>query len=166
MSCIATFYLLLESQHTEFIAAHRDEKKVTYKSTLFGKKEIVTGEKYLWEYLDDAAKTKEDLPYSGFVLVDYLFVFTTFPEDLDAELTAVEIDEHYTVFSADLASRLAEYFKANPPADKALTTFAAEERPGENATEYAEALREVHGLFLAWMQRVNPGEFGVLHLSF
>ena len=52
MSSFATFYILSEASRSAFGDAQRDQKTVTYKRGLFGTKEIVTGDRFLWEYLD------------------------------------------------------------------------------------------------------------------
>jgi 2-hydroxychromene-2-carboxylate isomerase len=52
MSSIATFYVLSEASRAAFDDAQRDQKTVAYKRGLFGTKEIVTGDQFLWEYLD------------------------------------------------------------------------------------------------------------------
>lgn len=77
MSSIATFYLLANTKRAEFIDAHRNQKTVTHKRGLFGTKEIVTGDRFLWEYLDSAATDKTDFPFSGFTFIDYFFTFLT-----------------------------------------------------------------------------------------
>ena len=49
MSSIATFYILSEASRSAFDDAQRDQKTVAYKRGLFGTKEIVTGDRFLWE---------------------------------------------------------------------------------------------------------------------
>lgn len=114
MSSIATFYLLPETGRAEFTDAHRNQKSITYKRSLFGRKEVITGERFLWEYLDSAATDRTELPFSGFPLIDYLFTFvaTNLPENLQAALSAAAIDEHYYAISADLAAKFAEYLQS------------------------------------------------------
>lgn len=167
MSCIATFHVLPESKRPEFTDAHRNQKQVTYKKTLFGKKEIVTGDKYLWEYLNEAATKTEDLPFSGFAIVEYLFTYVELPEALNAELEGASIDDYYTALSANLAGRLAEHLETHTPTVETLTAFAAEEWPKEKDSEQTgRVLREVHDHLVTWFRSVGPNEFGVLHLSF
>src|SRR5688572_5284513 len=107
MSSIATFYVLPESKRAQFTEAHRTEKEVT------------TGERFLWEYLDSATTDKTDFPFSGFVLIDYFFTFvtSTLPKDLKTGLAAAAIDEHYYAISRDLAATFAEYLQTHPPGD-------------------------------------------------
>ena len=72
MSSIATFYILSEASRSAFDDAQRDQKTVTYKRGLFGTKEIVTGDRFLWEYLDSTTAGKTGFDFSGFAFIDYL----------------------------------------------------------------------------------------------
>lgn len=166
MSSIATFYLMHEAKRAEFTEAHRTEKTVTYKRTLFGKKEVTTGERFLWEYLDSTTIDKTDFPFSGFVFIDYFFAFVTrtLPKDLEAALAAAAIDEHYYAISSALAATFAEYLQAHPADDAALTAFAAEQNGDD--PEYVRALRETHDFVLRCSSQIPPGRFGVLHITF
>jgi hypothetical protein len=166
MSSIATFYVLPNSKRVEFAEAHRTEKTVTYKRTLFGRKEVVTGERFLWEYLDSATTDKIDFPFSGFVFIDYFFTFvtSTLPKDLETALAGAAVDEHYYAISSDLAATFAEYLQTHPPDDAALSAFAAEQNADD--PEYVRALRETHDFILRWFSRIAPGSFGALHITF
>lgn len=167
MSSIATFYLLPETGRAEFTDAHRNQKSITYKRSLFGRKEVITGERFLWEYLDSAATDRTELPFSGFPLIDYLFTFvaTNLPENLQAALSAAAMDEHYYAISADLAAKFAEYLQSYTKSPTALSTFAAEHNPSGGA-EYLRLLTEAHHFVLLWFRRIVPGNFGVLHITF
>ena len=164
MSCIASYYILPETKRPEFAEARRTEKTVTTKRTFFGTKQVVTGERYLWEYLNDVAKPLE-LPFSGFMLVAYLFTFLELPEALRQAAKASSLDKHYLAYSAELAAELANHLEAHPPSTAALEEFAEEENAPSPA-EYVEALRETHAIVVDWFRRTQPGSFGVLHLSF
>jgi len=165
MASIATFYLLPETQRAEFLAAHRDQKTVTYRRSLFGKKEVVKGERYLWEYLDAEAGKRREFPFSGFVLIDYFYTFVSLPPELDAELESTGVDENYTAISAGLAASLGQFLEAHPAEPAALAAFA-EEEGREPSPEYVQALRETHDFLLDWFRHIAPGKFGVLHLTF
>lgn len=167
MSSIATFYLLPDSQRAEFDEARRTEKTITYKRTLFGKKEVITGERYLWEYLDAAAPAKTEFPFSGFVFIDYLFTFVaaSAPEDVEAAMRSAAISDHYHVISPSVAATLAAHLQSPPPDADALAEFATEQSPGD-IPEYVDALGKAHDFILQWFARVTPGHFGVLHLTF
>ena len=90
MSSIATFYILSEANRSAFADAQRNQKTVTYNRGLFGTKEIVTGDRFLWEYLDSATTGKTDFDFSGFAFIDYLLSFVTasLPEHLNVALKA------------------------------------------------------------------------------
>jgi hypothetical protein len=167
MSSIATFYILPESKRAEFSDAHRNQKTIHYKRTLFGRKEVVIGERYLWEYLDSVPADKTDFPFSGFACIDYLFTFviSNLPKDLKSALAGAAVDKHYYVISSDLAATFAEYLHAHPPESDALATFAAEQNP-DDAAEYAQCLRETHDFLLRWFSEISSGRFGVLHITF
>jgi hypothetical protein len=166
MSSIATFYILPDSKRAEFAEAHRTEKTVTYKWTLFGRKEVVTGERFLWEYLDAATADKSDFPFSGFAFIDYFFTFgtSTFPKELVTALASAAVDDNFYVISSDMAAAFAEYLQSHPPQDAALSAFATEHNPDD--TEYAQTLRQTHDFVLHWFRRVSSGSFGVLHITF
>lgn len=167
MSSIATFYLLPDTKRAEFTDAHRNQKTVTYKRGLFGTKEIVTGDRFLWEYLDSATTDRTDFPYSGFEFIDYFFKFLTasLPKHLESALRSAAIDDHYFAFSADLAASFSEYLNSHPPDLGALSAFAAAHNP-DGSKEYVAALREAHEFVLPWFRSISPGRFGVLHITF
>ena len=165
MSSIATFYLLPETGRAEFLSAHRNQKSVTHKRAFFGTKEVVTGERFLWEYLDTAATQRTAFPMSGFVIVDYLFTFVALPEPLVSALNEGAEDDPYYVITAELATSLAQFLGAHVPSLEALSAFAEESTPDPTG-EYAQALLKTHDLLLDWFSRIPAGTFGVLHLTF
>jgi len=167
MSSVATFYILPEAKRAEFTNAHRNQKTVTYKRGLFGTKEVVTGDRFLWEYLDSTITDKTDFPFSGFAFIDYFFTFvtSTLPKELETALAGAALDEHYYSFSSDLAASFAQYLQSHPPDSAALASFAAEQQP-DGGAEYVQCLRETHDFILGWFGRVAPGSFGVLSISF
>ncbi|MBI5799779.1 MAG: hypothetical protein HZA92_03500 [Verrucomicrobia bacterium] len=167
MSSIATFYILPEAKRAEFTDAHRNQKRVTYKRTLFGQKEVVTGERFLWEYLDAASTDRTDFPFSGFAFIDYFFTFvtSTLPKDMESALAGAAVDEHHYAFSAELAASFAEYLRLHPPESAGFSAFAAEHNPSGGA-EYVQILRETHDFLVRWFGRIATGTFGVLHITF
>jgi hypothetical protein len=167
MSSVATLYILPDFKREEFTDAHRNQKTVNYKRTLFGMKQVVSGERFLWEYLDFATKDKTDFPFSGFIFIDYFFSFVTrnLPEDLTSALASAAVDENYYAISSDLASSLAEYLHSHVPESSALTTFATEHNP-DGGAEYTKCLLETHNFLLRWFSQIAPGKFGVVHITF
>lgn len=167
MSSTANFYILPEAQRAEFLDAHRGQKTVTFKRAFFGQKEVVTGERYLWEYLDSATQDRTCLPFSGFAFIDYFFenVAASLPEPLASALASAALDEHYYAIPADLAAELADHLRSHPPAVSALTAYAAVEHPREGQ-EYVAALVETHDFLLHWFSRIPPLHFGVIHITF
>jgi|JI10StandDraft_1071094.scaffolds.fasta_scaffold205818_2 hypothetical protein len=169
MSSLATFYLLPEAKRSEFTEAHRNQKRVTYKRTLFGQREIVTGDRFLWEYLDSDSVSVDrvDFPFSGFAFIDYFLTFVAqrLPKDLESALAEATMDDHYFTFSAELAARLAAYLRSHPPDVDSLSVFASE-HDSRGGAEYIQMLGETHDFLLAWFDRVVANTFGVLHLTF
>lgn len=167
MSSIATFYLLPETRRAEFTDAHRNQKSITYKRSLFGRKEVITGDRFLWEYLDSATTDSTEFPFSGFALINYLFTFVAnnLPENLKSALSGAAIDDHYYAFSAELAAKLSECLESHPPSPTALFAFAAEHNPSGGA-EDLRVLTETHDFVLLWFRSIAPGNFGVLHITF
>ena len=167
MSSIATFYSLPEGKRTEFSEAYRNQRRVTYKRTLFGRKEVVTGEKFLWEYLDATNSDRTDFPFSGFAFIDYFFAFVTsrLPKHLESALASAAVDESYYVFSAELAARFAEYLQQHPPDPAGLSAFAAEHNPSGGG-DYVQTLRETHDFLVRWFGGIATGTCGVLHITF
>jgi hypothetical protein len=167
MSSIATFYILPETKRVEFTDAHRNQKTITFKRTLFGRKEVVTGDRFLWEYLDAANADRTDFPFSGFAFIEYFFTFvaSTLPKDMESALAGAAVDEHHYVFSAQLAASFAEYLRLHPPESAALSAFVAEHNPTGGA-EYVRVLGETHDFLLRWFSRIASGSFGVLHITF
>ncbi|WP_265594024.1 hypothetical protein [Haloferula sp. BvORR071] len=164
-SSIATFYLLRESARGEFAEAKRTEKKITYKHGLFRTKEIVTGERFLWEYLDEAAEERIEFPHSGFVLIDYLFTFLEGAERIQTEFAAAAIDANYYSIPGEMAERVARFLEDNPPDDKALESFA-DQHGAQSPRQHAKLLKDTHETLRSWFRRVNGDKFGVLQLTF
>jgi hypothetical protein len=80
MSCIATFYVLPVAEHSAFLSAKEREPRVEEKKVLFLKfRQSIAGE-HIWDFLARVAKKKIDLEFSGFLLVDYLFVYLQISE--------------------------------------------------------------------------------------
>ena len=153
-----------ESQHTEFESAYANEKKVTYKSGLFGKKEVVTGERFVWEYLDEAAASKIDFDYSGFLFIDYFFTYVVLPDDIQTRLNSGCRGEHYYLIDSSLASAIRGYLTAHRPSIESLTEYSIGE--GKIDREYPDALLSVHDQIVDWMGSCTNGTFLVLHLTF
>lgn len=164
MSSILTVYQMPEARRAAFEHAHANEKTVTYKSGFFGKKEIVTGERYLWEYLDEAAIGKIDFPYSGFLFIEYFFTFLELPDDIQAKLNASALNDHYYLIDAVLAAEILAFLDANAPSAAALASFAESE--GRNEPDYIEALLSTHSQIAQWLSTCTGGTFLVLHLTF
>lgn len=165
MSSIATFYLLPESARTDFEEAKRTEKTITYKRGIFRTKEIVTGDRFLWEYLDEAAEERIEFPYSGFVLIDYLFTFLEGVEPIQSDFATAAIDANYYSIPRPMAERVALFLEANPPDGKALETFA-DQHGAESPKQHAKLLRETHETLKHWFRKVSQERFGVLQLTF
>lgn len=164
-SSIATFYLLRESVRPEFEEAKRTEKKITYQRGLFRTKEVITGERFLWEYLDEAAVEKIEFPHSGFVLIDYLFTFLEGVEPIQTDFASAAIDANYYSIPGTMAERVTQFLEANPPDDDALQSFA-DQHGAQSPRQHAKLLRETHEMLKTWFRRVNEGKFGVLQLTF
>jgi hypothetical protein len=164
MSSILTIYRVDELSRTEFEHAYVNEKKVTYKTGLFGKKEVVTGDQYLWEYLDEAAIEQIDFEYSGFLFIDYFFTFVILPDDLQAELNASARGEHYYLIGSSLASRIRSFLEERTPSAEALTVYANEE--GKIEPGYVDALISTHNQIIEWLSSCTKDSFLVLHLTF
>lgn len=167
MSSLATFYILPAAKRESFAEARRTEKTVTYKKGFmgFGSREVVTGERYLWEYLDLEATSTHDFQYSGFAIVEYFFTFVQLSEPLQAQLNAASSpDGHYYQFEHSLASSIAEHLENHPPDHAELTEFASEQ--GQKASEYVPLLTETHDTLIQWLRLVSSSHFGVLHLTF
>lgn len=167
MSSIATFYVLPESKRAAFSEAKRNQKTVRYQRGFFGTKEVVTGDRFLWEYLDAECLERTEFPYSGFVFVDYFFTYlvSRLPQDLESALGGAAVDEHHYMFSAMLAAGLAAYLQSHPPDAIALGEFVVENNPDAGG-EYVGALRETHDWLLGWFSGLQGGSFGVIHVTF
>jgi len=167
VSSFATFYILAEASRSAFDDAQRDQKTITYKRGLFGTKEIVTGDRFLWEYLDSTATGKTEFDFSGFAFIDYLLSFVTasLPEHLNVALRSSMVDDHYFVISADFASCFAEYLRSHPPDATALQAFVADNNPDADE-EYIGALRETHDFLVRWFDSIDRNSFGVIHVTF
>ena len=167
MSSIATFYILSDANRSAFADAQRSQKTVTYKRGLFGTKQIVTGDRFLWEYLDSAATCKTEFDFSGFAFIDYLLSFVTasLPEHLNVALRNAMVNDHYFVISADFASRFSEYLRSHPPDATALNFFVADNNPDADE-EYIGTLRETHDFLVRWFGSIDRNSFGVIHITF
>lgn len=167
MSSIATFYILAEDKRDSLTEARKTEKTVTLKKGFlgFGSRAVITGERYLWEYLDQESASKHNFDYSGFVIVDYFFTFVQFPEPLQTQLTtASSPDGHYFQFEHPLASAIAEYLEKHPPDHAELVDFASEQ--GQDASLHVPLLIETHSTLIQWLRLVSSSQFGILHLTF
>lgn len=164
-SSIATFYLLRESARPEFEEAKRNEKTITYQRGFFRTKEIVTGERFLWEYLDEAAEEKLEFPHSGFVMIDYLFTFLEGAEPIQTDFAEAAIDANYYAIPGSMAERVRRFLEDNPPDDRALESFAGQ-HGAQSPRHHAKLLRETHEMLMTWLRRVNGEKFGVLQLTF
>ncbi len=167
MSSIATFYILEASKRDSFAEARRTEKTHTYTKGFlgFGRREVVTGDRYLWEFLDQEAASKHDFDHSGFLIVDYFFTFIQLPSRLQARLTeATSPDGHYYEFSHSLATAIAGHLESHPPNQAELSEFAAEQ--GHDSADYVPLLTETHSTLTEWLRRVSASHIGVLHVTF
>ena len=167
MSSIATFYILAEDKRDLFTEARKTEKTVTFKKGFFGfdVREVVTGDRFLWEFLDQEATSKHDFDYSGFIIVDYFFTFVQLPDPLQTQLTAATSpDGHYFQFEHLLASSLVDHLQSHPPDHAELAEFAREQ--GHDASECVPLLIETHSTLIQWFRLVTLSQFGVLHLTF
>lgn len=167
MSSFATFYVLPEAKRLAFEEARRTEKTVTWQRGFlgFGRREVVTGDRYLWEFLDEEAEAKHEFEESGFVLIDYFLTFVTLPEPLQTQLgAATSPDAHYYRFEPSLAAALAGYLETHPPDPSELRTFASEQ--GHEAEDSVPRLTACHDTLIGWWRRVSESRFGVLHLTF
>jgi hypothetical protein len=167
MSSLATFYLLAESDREACIQAHRSQRIVTYKRSLFGTREVTTGDRFFWEYLDSASVEKIDFPFSGFAVIDYLFTFAPqwLPSGLQIDLENSSLDENYYLVSQSLAVLLADSLGSQHPDEAKLHEFAVEQAP-QDALEYVPILRETHEFLRGWFSSIPVGSFGVIHLTF
>ncbi len=164
-SSIATFYLLRESARPEFEEAKRTEKTITYERGFFRTKEVITGDRFLWEYLDEAAEEKLEFPHSGFVMIDYLFTFLEGAEPIQTDFAAAAIDANFYSIPGSMAERVTRFLEDNPPDDKALESFAGQ-HGAQSPRHHAKLLRETHEMLMTWLRRVNGEKFGVLQLTF
>ena len=165
MSSIATFYLMRESARNEFEEAKRNEKTITYKRGFFRTKEVVSGERFLWEYLDEAAEERIEFPYSGFIMIDYLFTFLEGAEPIQTDFAAAAIDANYYAIPGPMAERVAGFLESNPPDGKALESFA-DQHGAQSPKEHAVLLRETHETLKHWLGKISKERFGVLQLTF
>ncbi len=167
MSSIATFYILPELQRAECSEAHLTQKTITYKKTFFGRKMVSTGERFFWEYLDQATQDRVDFPYSGFAFIEYFlnFLAREFPEDLEADFSASALDDNYYLIAPPIAARLVAYLKTNPPENARLSEFVQLENV-DDVDAWVKSLSGTHDFCLEWFKRITVGKFGVIHLTF
>lgn len=165
MSCIATFYVLPESQHAAFLSAKQREPRVeTTKILFFTRRKQVDGEQ-IWEFLDRVATKKVDLEFSGFLLVDYLFVFLRIKGDEYFQ----RLDDNYSALTPDGAEKLAALLAARPVDRAGIERYLKDDgRPLAEAEreDTLNAYETAHSKLAEWCASVRPGTFGVLHLSF
>lgn len=167
MSSIATFYALSESKRDSFAEARRTVKTITIKKVFLGfvSREVSTGDRYLWEYLDQEFISKHDFDHSGFFIVDYFLTFIQLPEPLSTQLAAATSpDCHYFQFEHSLASAIADHLESHPPVHAELSEFANEQ--GQDASEYVPLLIETHNMLIQWFRLITSKQFGILHLTF
>lgn len=165
MSCIATLYVLPESQHADFLSSNRREPRIEEKKFLFfTQRKQVPGE-HVWEFLDRVAMKRTDLEYSGFLLVDYLFVYL---QIRDADYFD-RLDEYYSALSPSGAQKLSAFLTTRPVDRAAIEHYLKEDgRPlAESEREDTLAAYEkTHADMLSWCTSIRGETFGVLHLSF
>ena len=167
MSCIATFYLLPEARRAEFETAKKNEPTTSYERRLvFFKVPVISGGPPLYEYLDGAATSRLELPYSGFAIISYLFNFRGEDPVLVPLLKQAEFDEYFHVFSPAVARSVATCLSANPPVREELQKFAREEESEGDVEETVSVLTETHRILAEWFSQVREGQVGILHLSF
>ena len=130
-----------------------------------GGRGVVTGDRYLWDYLDQLSGEKHDFDYSGFALIDYFLTFVALPEPLKTLLgLATSPDGHYYCFDYPLAADVSSYLETHPPDPTELSGFASEQ--GQVPGDYARLLMASHDALIRWLKCVSPSHCGVLHLTF
>ncbi len=167
MSSLATFYILPDSKFGECKDAHQNQKTIAYKKTFFGRKEVTTGERFFWEYLEQATRDRLDLPYSGFAFIEYFLNFLPreLPEDLEADFNASALDDNYYLFTHPIATRFVAYLKSNQPDAVRLREFV-QEQDADEVNAWVESISGTHDFSLQWFERITVGNFGVIHLTF
>ena len=165
MSCIATLHLLPESQHAAFLSSKEREPRVENTKVLFfTRRKQVAGEQ-IWEFLDRVAAKKFDLEFSGFLLVDYLFVYLRIRGDDYFQ----RLDDNYLALMPDGAEKLAALLAARPVDRAAIERYLRDDgRPlaESERDDTLNAYEMAHSKLAEWCASVRPGRFGVLHLSF
>jgi hypothetical protein len=165
MSCIATLYVLPEGQHAGFMSSKEREPRVEQKKVLFFTlRKQVAGEQ-VWEFLDRVATNKTDLDFSGFLLVDYLFVYLQIAGDGYFE----RLDEYYSALSPGGAEKLGAFLATRPVDRAAIEHYLKEDgRPlaESERDDTLAAYEKAHSSLLEWCATIRAGVFGVLHLSF
>ena len=165
MSCIATLYVLPEAQRAAFSSAKEREPRVEEKKVLFFRfRKAIPGE-HVWEFLDRESKEKTDLDFSGFLLVDYLFVYLQISEKDYFE----RLDDCYSILPHRGSAALVAFLRDRPVDRAAIERYlkddgralAASEREGTLA-----AYEEAHASLLDWCDSIGDSTFGVLHLSY
>jgi hypothetical protein len=165
MSCIATFYVLPAAEHSAFLSAKQREPRVEEKKVLFLKfRQSVAGE-HVWDFLARVAKKKIDLEVSGFLLVDYLFVYLQISEKDYFE----RLDDYYSALPNRGAVALAAFLSARSVDRTAIDEYLKEDgrplAPSER-DETLAAYEKAHAIVLEWCDSITTDSFGVLHLSF
>jgi hypothetical protein len=165
MSCIATFYLLPESQRAAFLSSkEREPHGENTKVLFFTLRKQVAGEQ-IWEFLDRVAVKKTDLEFSGFLLVDYLFVYLRIKGDDYFQ----RLDENYSALMPNGAERLAAFLATRPVDRSTIERYLKDDgRPlaESERDDTLSAYETAHAKLAEWCASVRPGTFGVLHLSF
>lgn len=165
MSCIATFYVLPDSQHAAFLSSKQREPRVENTKVLFfTRRKQVAGEQ-VWEFLDRVAVKKTDLEFSGFLLVDYLFVYLRIKGDEYFQ----RLDDNYSALMPDGAEKLAALLAGRPVDRVAIERYLKDDgRPlaESERDDTLNAYEKAHSQLAEWCASVRPGTFGVLQLSF
>lgn len=165
MSCIATFYVLPESQRADFLSSKQREPHVEERRILFFRQRRQVSGEHVWEYLDRVAAKKTNLDFSGWLLVDYLFVYRQIKDADHFE----RLDEYYMAMFPSGAERLAASLGARPVDRAAIELYLTQDdRPlAESEREDTlTAYERAHSSLVEWCASIRPGVFGVLHLSF
>jgi hypothetical protein len=118
-----------------------------------------------WEFLDQEASKKIDAEYSGFLLVDYLYVYLR----IRAADYFQRIDEYYSSLLPSAAVALAAYLRPRPVDRAAVQRYLKDDRRALTDSDREgtlSAYEEVHASLLEWCDSITEGSVGVLHLSF
>lgn len=154
-----------EGQHAAFLSAKQREPRVEEKKVLFfTRRKQAVGEE-IWQFLDRVAEKKTDLDFSGYLLVDYLFVYL----QIRADDYFQRLDEYYSALSPVAAEELAAFLRTRPVDREAIERYLKDDgRPlaDDEREDTLAAYELAHSRLLEWSKSVRAGLFGVLHLSF